>query len=79
MLPECEEFLGSFKSMIANRGRPQKVISDNGRTFTAAVHKIMRFSRVSEKTSNKLVRRIRVKIALNVVKASKLVQMKLVA
>ena len=37
VLPDmtCEEFLGSFKRMIANRGRPQKVISDNGRTFIA--------------------------------------------
>ena len=46
VLPDmtCEEFLGSFKRMIANRGRHQKVISDNGRTFIAAakwLHKIM--------------------------------------
>ena len=34
----CEEFLGSFKRMIANRGRPQKVISDNGRTFWKNLH-----------------------------------------
>ena len=38
VLPDmtCEEFLGSFKRMIANRGRPQKGISDSGRTFIAA-------------------------------------------
>ena len=38
VLPDmtCEEFLGSFKRMIANRGHPQKPISDNGRTFIAA-------------------------------------------
>ena len=54
VLPDmtCEEFLGSFKRVIANReGRPQKVISDNGRTFIAVekcLHKIMRNEKVQD-------------------------------
>jgi hypothetical protein len=32
----CEEFLMSFKRFIAARGRPKKIISDNGKTFVAA-------------------------------------------
>ena len=30
---ETKEFLGSLKQLIARRGRPQKIYSDNGRTF----------------------------------------------
>ena len=30
---EIDEFLLSFKSFIARRGRPETVYSDNGRTF----------------------------------------------
>lgn len=33
---ETKEFLASFKGFIARRGRPQKVYSDNGRTFVGA-------------------------------------------
>ncbi len=33
---ELEEFLLSFKSFIARRGRPEKVYSDNGGTFVGA-------------------------------------------
>ena len=33
---EMEEFLLSFKSFIARRGRPETVYSDNGRTFVGA-------------------------------------------
>ena len=33
---ETKEFLASFKRFIARRGRPQKVYSDNGRTFVGA-------------------------------------------
>ena len=38
LLPNLEttEFLASFKRFIARRGRPQKVYSDNGRTFVGA-------------------------------------------
>eukprot|EP00794_Sanderia_malayensis_P013528 gene13528-biopygen10795 len=32
----CEQFLMSFKRYIAARGRPSKIISDNGSTFVAA-------------------------------------------
>ena len=32
----CEEFLASFKKFVAVRGRPKKMISDNGKTFQAA-------------------------------------------
>ena len=45
------EFLGSFKRMIANRGRLQKVISDNGRTFIAVakwLRKIMRNEKLQD-------------------------------
>ena len=33
---ETKEFLATFKRFIARRGRPQKVYSDNGRTFVGA-------------------------------------------
>ena len=32
----CEEFLASLKRFVAARGRPKKIISDNGKTFHAA-------------------------------------------
>ena len=32
----CEEFLASFKRFVAVRGRPEKIISDNSKTFHAA-------------------------------------------
>ena len=33
---ETTTFLGSFKRMVARRGRPAKVFSDNGKTFVGA-------------------------------------------
>ena len=33
---ETSEFLRSLKRFIARRGRPEKIYSDNGRTFAAA-------------------------------------------
>ena len=33
---ETKEFLGSLKRLIARRGRPEKIYSDNGRTFVRA-------------------------------------------
>ena len=45
---EMEEFLLSFKSFIARRGRPDKVYSDNGRTFVGAASWIKKV-RSSEK------------------------------
>jgi transposase InsO family protein len=33
---ETNEFLQSLKRLIARRGRPQKIYSDNGKTFVAA-------------------------------------------
>ena len=32
----AEEFIRSLKRFIARRGRPRKIYSDNGRSFTAA-------------------------------------------
>ncbi|PFX16727.1 hypothetical protein AWC38_SpisGene18979 [Stylophora pistillata] len=37
---ETKEFLASFKHFVARRGRPQKVYSDNGRTFVGAAQRI---------------------------------------
>ncbi len=31
-----EEFIRSFKRLVARRGRPKKIYSDNGKTFVAA-------------------------------------------
>ncbi|CAB4007627.1 Pro-Pol poly, partial [Paramuricea clavata] len=45
---EMEEFLLSFKSFVARRGRPEKVYSDNGRTFVGAASWIKKV-RSSEK------------------------------
>ena len=38
LLPDLttEEFIRSFKRLVARRGRPRKVYSDNGKTFVAA-------------------------------------------
>ena len=44
----CEEFISSFKRFIAARGRPSKIISDNGSTFIAACKWIKRVKK-SEK------------------------------
>ena len=47
----CEEFLSSFKRFIAARGRPSKIISDNGSTFIAAskwIKKVGKSEKVQE-------------------------------
>ena len=47
----CEEFLSSFKRFIAARGRPSKIISDNGSTFIAAskwIKKVRKSEKVQE-------------------------------
>ena len=49
----CEEFLSSFKRFIAARGRPSKIISDNGSTFIAA-SKWIKEVRKSEKVQEYL-------------------------
>ena len=53
LLPSLEttEFLASFKRFIARRGRPQKVYSDNGKTFVGAVKWIKQVMR-DEKFQN---------------------------
>ena len=33
-----EEFIRSIKRLIARRGRPKKIFSDNGKTFVAAAN-----------------------------------------
>lgn len=48
---ETKEFLASFKRFIARRGRPQKVYSDNGRTFVGAAQWIKQVMR-DEKFQN---------------------------
>ncbi|XP_028404086.1 uncharacterized protein LOC114526758 [Dendronephthya gigantea] len=47
LLPDlsCEEFLASFKRFVAVRGRPKKMISDNGKTFHAAAKWIKKATR----------------------------------
>ena len=41
----CDEYIVSFKRYIAARGRPSKIISDNGKTFVAASKWIKRIRR----------------------------------
>ena len=38
LLPDLstEEFIFSFKRLVARRGRPRKIYSDNAKTFVAA-------------------------------------------
>ncbi|KAK3719160.1 hypothetical protein QZH41_005637 [Actinostola sp. cb2023] len=53
LLPNMEttEFLGSLKRLIARRGRPKKIYSDNGRTFIGAakwIKQVMRDERVQD-------------------------------
>ena len=47
LLPDmsCVEFLASLKRFVAARGRPNKIISDNGKTFHAASKWIKRATR----------------------------------
>lgn len=33
---ETEEFIGTLKRLIARKGRPEKIYSDNGKTFVGA-------------------------------------------
>ena len=33
---ETEEFISTLKRFIARKGRPEKIYSDNGRTFVGA-------------------------------------------
>ena len=47
----CEEFLTSFKRFTAARGRPAKIISDNGSTFIAAskwIKKVRKSEKIQE-------------------------------
>ena len=47
---ETGEFLGSLKRLIARRGRPEKIYSDNGRTFVGAakwLRQVMRDERLN--------------------------------
>ncbi|KAK3749831.1 hypothetical protein QZH41_004612 [Actinostola sp. cb2023] len=53
LLPNMEttEFLGSLKRLIARRGRPKKIYSDNGRTFIGAakwIKQVMSDERVQD-------------------------------
>jgi len=36
----AEEFIRSLRQFIAQRGRPRKIYSDNGRSFTAAAKRL---------------------------------------
>ena len=50
-----EEFLRSLKRLIARRRRPEKIFSDNGKTFVAAA-KWLRNIRNDEKLNNLLAK-----------------------
>ncbi len=52
---ETSEFLGSLKQLIARRGRPKKIYSDNGGTFVAA-GKWLRTVMEDERVTNLLAR-----------------------
>ena len=41
----CKEFLRSLERFIAARGRPKKIISDNGKTFVTAARWIKKVER----------------------------------
>ncbi len=48
---EMDEFIRSFKTFIARRGRPTKIYSDNGSTFVGAtnwLHKVMKDEKFSD-------------------------------
>lgn len=51
----AEEFLSSLKRFIARRGRPEKIFSDNGKTFVAAA-KWLRIAREYVKLNNWLAK-----------------------
>ncbi|XP_068692648.1 uncharacterized protein [Montipora foliosa] len=53
---ETSEFLRSLKRLIARRGRPEKIYSDNGRTFVAAA-KWLKALMVDEKVHDFLSRK----------------------
>ena len=48
LLPDLttEEFIGSLKRLVARRGRPEKIYSDNGKTFVAASKWLKQVERV---------------------------------
>ena len=52
---ETTEFLGSLRRLIARRGRPRKIYSDNGGTFVAAA-KWLRTVMKDERVGNLLAR-----------------------
>ena len=47
MLPDMstEEFMHSFKKLVARRGKPDKVYSDNAKTFVAAAKRVRKISK----------------------------------
>ena len=56
---ETEEFLGTLKRFIARRGRPDKIYSDNGRTFLGAarwVHTVMADEKLQDFLANKEIK-----------------------
>ena len=50
-----EEFMRSLKHFIARRGKPEKIYSDNAKTFEAAARRIQKISR-SEEVNNLLAK-----------------------
>jgi hypothetical protein len=40
-----EEFMRSLKRVIARRGKPEKIYSDNAKTFVAAANRIREISK----------------------------------
>jgi hypothetical protein len=52
---ETTEFLGSLRRLIARRGRPRKIYSNNGGTFVAAA-KWLRIVMKDERVGNLLAR-----------------------
>lgn len=48
---ETEEFIGTLKRLIARKGRPEKIYSDNGKTFVGAakwLNKVMKDERLHD-------------------------------
>ncbi|XP_046862768.1 uncharacterized protein LOC124456341 [Xenia sp. Carnegie-2017] len=50
MLPDMstEEFMHSFKKLVARRGKPDKVYSDNAKTFVAAAKRVRKISKYGQ-------------------------------